>query len=78
MGWTGATRVTFRIMGFGKCLALAQANCGVTPEEAGAMRAVDSLRDAEQHWFVVVAEQLLYMHAQALVTVGYVLAGQAK
>ena len=56
-------------LGLGKCLALAQAHCGVTPEEAGAIRAVDSLRDAEQHWFVVVAEQLLYMHAQALVTV---------
>ena len=56
-------------LGFAKCLNLAQANCGVTSEEAGAMRAIDSLRDAEQHWIVVVEEQILYMHARALVTV---------
>lgn len=56
-------------LGLSKCLALAQSHCGVTAEEAGAIRAVDSLRDAEQHWFVVVDEPLLYMHAQALVTV---------
>lgn len=56
-------------LSLGKCLALAQTHCGLTAEETGAIRAVDSLRDAEQHWFVVVAEPLLYMHSQALVTV---------
>jgi hypothetical protein len=55
-------------LGFGKCVNLAQTHCGLT-EEAGAMRAIDSLRDAEQHWLIIVAEQLLYMHARALVTV---------
>lgn len=56
-------------LGFAKCVNLAQAHCGVTNEEAGAMRAIDSLRDAEQHWLLVLSEQLLYMHARALVTV---------
>ncbi|WP_041787332.1 hypothetical protein [Rhodomicrobium vannielii] len=55
--------------GFAKCLNLAQANCGVADEQAGAMRAIDALRDAEQHWLLVVSEQLLYMHCRALVTV---------
>lgn len=56
-------------LGFSKCVNLAQSHCGLTDQEAGAMRAVDSLRDAEQHWIVVVDEQLLYIHARALVTV---------
>lgn len=56
-------------IGFTKCVNLAQANCGVSEQEAGVMRAIDSFRDAEQHWFVVVSEQLLYIHARALVTV---------
>jgi hypothetical protein len=56
-------------LGFAKCLNLAQIHCGLTAGEAGTMRAIDSLRDAEQHWFVVVAEQFLFLHARALVTV---------
>lgn len=32
------------------------------------MRAVNSLRDAAQHWFVFVAEELLYLHTRGLVT----------
>lgn len=56
-------------LGFSKCVNLAQVHCGVSNEEAGVMRTIDSLRDAEQHWFVVVAEQILYVHARALVTV---------
>lgn len=56
-------------LGFTKCVNLAQTHCGLTTQEAGAMRAIDSLRDAEQHWIVVVDEQLLYIHARALVTV---------
>ena len=51
-------------IGFTKCVNLAQANCGVSEQEAGVMRAIDSFRDAEQHWFVVVSEQLLYIHAR--------------
>ena len=54
--------------GFGRCLNLAM-NYGVTESEAGLMRAIDSLRDAEQHWMVVVSEELLYLHARSLVAV---------
>ncbi|MNL13411.1 hypothetical protein D3C87_1343180 [compost metagenome] len=32
------------------------------------MRAIDSLRDAEQHWLLTIDETLLYLHARALVT----------
>jgi hypothetical protein len=40
----------------------------LTAEEAGLLRAVDALRDAEQHWFSVVAEEVLYLHARSFVT----------
>ena len=56
-------------LGFAKCVNLAQSHCGLSPEAAGTMRAIDSMRDAEQHWLVCVDEGLLYIHARALVTV---------
>jgi hypothetical protein len=59
---------TGKSFGFEKCLRLCQSNHGLTAEEAGIMRAVDALRDASQHWFVFVSEDLLYMHTRALVT----------
>ncbi|MDP9820333.1 DUF3644 domain-containing protein [Nocardioides massiliensis] len=40
----------------------------VTEDEAGTLRAVDALRDDEQHWFNDVSEGLLYLHARAAVT----------
>lgn len=40
----------------------------VTQDEAGTLRAVDALRDDEQHWFNEVSEGLLYLHARAAVT----------
>lgn len=55
-------------IGFGKSLRHSQA-IGVTPEEAGTLRAIDSLRDAAQHWIIFVDEQILYLHARALVTI---------
>ena len=54
--------------GFARCLNLASAH-GITASEAGLMRAIDSLRDAEQHWLIVVSEDLLYLHARSLVSV---------
>lgn len=36
--------------------------------EAGTLRAIDALRDDEQHWFNDVSEGLLYLHARAAVT----------
>jgi hypothetical protein len=55
--------------GIKRCVGLAQAKCGLTDDEAGTIRAINSLRDAEQHWLLVVEEGLLYVHARALVTV---------
>lgn len=57
-----------RSISFDKCLGLCTAQFSLTAEEAGAMRAIDSLRDAAQHWFVVVAEDLLYLNTRALIT----------
>ena len=55
-------------IGFSKCVNLCLNDHGLTKEEAGVMRAVDALRDAAQHWFVFVSEDLLYMHTRALIT----------
>jgi hypothetical protein len=43
-------------------------HCGLTDGQAGVMRAIDSLRDAEQHWILVTEEDVLYLHARGLVT----------
>jgi hypothetical protein len=40
----------------------------LTQDEAGTLRAIDALRDDEQHWFSDVSEGLLYLHARAAVT----------
>ena len=57
-----------RSYGFEKCVNLAKIHCGLTDGEAGVMRTVDSLRDAEQHWIIVTEEDVLYLHARGLVT----------
>lgn len=58
-------------IGFDKCVNLASQvqTCRLSQSDAGTLRAIDSLRDAEQHWFVVVEEELLYLHVRALVTI---------
>ena len=61
-------KLTGRSISFEKCLGLCLAHQGLTAEEAGVMRAVDSLRDAAQHWYVVVSEDLLYLNTRALIT----------
>ncbi len=61
-------KVTGRSITFEKSVRLCMANHGLTAEEAGVMRAIDSLRDAAQHWLVVVAEDLLYLNTRALIT----------
>lgn len=40
----------------------------VTDEEAGVIRHLDAMRDAEQHWHLTVDEGLLYHNARASVT----------
>lgn len=61
-------RNTGKSIGFEKCLRICVADHGLTAEEAGIMRAIDSLRDAAQHWYVFVAEDILYMNTRALIT----------
>jgi hypothetical protein len=48
------------IIGFEKCVNLATQHAKLTQEEAGLLRTVDALRDAEQHWLIVVPEDVLY------------------
>jgi len=40
----------------------------LSSDEAGTLRALDTLRDAEQHWHVVVDEGLLYLYVRSAVT----------
>lgn len=40
----------------------------MSDDEAGTVRALDSLRDGEQHWHVVVDEGLLYLYVRSAVT----------
>lgn len=40
----------------------------LTEDEAGTIRALDALRDAEQHWHVIVDEGILYLYVRAAVT----------
>jgi hypothetical protein len=63
-------RVTGRSIGFEKCvgLACASATIKLAEADAGTLRAIDAMRDDEQHWFNEVSEQLLYLHARAGVT----------
>lgn len=61
-------KATGKSIGFEKCLRLCQSSHGLKPEEAGIMRAVDAMRDASQHWFVFVSEDLLYMHIRAVIS----------
>ena len=59
---------TGKSIGFEKCLHLCQANYALSESEAGIFRAINALRDAAQHWFIFVSEDLLYMHTRAAVT----------
>ncbi|QDO46586.1 hypothetical protein FNV62_36495 [Streptomyces sp. RLB3-17] len=59
-----------RSIGFEKCLQLSrqEPNIKITDPEAGTLRAIDALRDDEQHWFNSVSEPILFVHARAGVT----------
>lgn len=61
---------TGRSIGFELAVRQAQQVQGIklTDDEAGTLRAIDALRDDEQHWFNDVSEGLLYLHARAAVT----------
>lgn len=47
---------TGRSIGFEKCLALAGEHLTLAAEEAGTLRALDALRDDEQHWLSELSE----------------------
>src|SRR4051812_46510393 len=59
---------TGRSIGFDKCVRISPEYLGVTTDEAGTMRAIDALRDDEQHWHSSLSEGLLYAHVRAGVT----------
>jgi hypothetical protein len=56
-------------IGHERCINLATQHAKLMAADAGLLRAVDALRDAEQHWMIIVPEDVLYLHARGLVTV---------
>ena len=61
-------RNTGRSIGFEKCVNLATEKFGLVPSEAGTLRAIDAMRDDEQHYLGCDDEGLLYVHLRAAVT----------
>lgn len=57
-----------RSIGFEKCVNLATEHLSLTERDAGTVRAIDALRDDEQHWLTECSEGLLYVHLRAGVT----------
>jgi hypothetical protein len=57
-----------RSISFEKCVNLASQHLGLSAGDAGTLRAIDALRDEEQHWHAVVGEPVLYLHMRAAVT----------
>lgn len=61
-------RAAGRSVGYGKCVRLGAEHLALTPKQQGLLRAVDALRDDEQHWISDVSEGLLYVHARPAAT----------
>jgi hypothetical protein len=61
---------TQRSIGFERAVRQAQQlpHVKITDTESGTLRAIDALRDDEQHWYTEVPEAMLYLHARAAVT----------
>jgi uncharacterized protein DUF3644 len=59
---------TGRSVGFERCIGLAMSDDTIKLSETDALRAIDAMRDDEQHWFNEVSEQILYLHVRAGVT----------
>jgi hypothetical protein len=57
------TRVLLHLQHASKC-----AKIKLNEADAGTLRAIDAMRNDEQHWFNQVSEQLLYLHAPAGIT----------
>ena len=61
---------TGRSLGFESVVRQAQQapSIKLTDEEAGTLRAIDTMRDDEQHWYNEVGEGILFLHVRAAVT----------
>ena len=61
---------TGRSIGFERCLHEARESerIKLTEPESGTLHTIDAMRDDEQHWYTLVEEGLLYLHARAAVT----------
>lgn len=54
---------------FEKCVKLAQEHLGLDDSDAGVIRAIDALRDAEQHYHADVDESILYLYCRASIPI---------
>ena len=61
-------RKSGRSLGFEKCVRLSREHLGLSGHQVGLLRAIDAVRDDEQHWLSELSEGLLYLHARAGVT----------
>jgi hypothetical protein len=60
---------TGRSIGFERALNLARQEIGLDEDVVGTLRAIDALRDDEQHYLGGESEALLYLHVRAGVTI---------
>lgn len=60
---------TGRSLGFDKCLRLATQHLGLDNQSIGVLRAIDAMRDDQQHYLGGDDEALLYLHFRAAITV---------
>lgn len=58
-----------RSIGFEKCLKLAGEKLGLTDDQVGQLRAIDALRDDEQHWLGELGEELLFAEVRGTIGV---------
>src|SRR4051812_35002910 len=52
----GSERTVGRSIGYERCVRLARQHLALTEEQCGTLRAIDSMRDDEQHWIAAFSE----------------------
>lgn len=60
---------TGKSIGLSKCLNIGTEKLGLSSEDAGTIRALDAMRDDEQHYLGSYDEGILYLHLRAAVTI---------
>lgn len=55
-------------IGLEKALNISSSSGYISSAQAGAIRSMDAMRDAAQHWMIVVPEDALFINARALIT----------